>query len=1059
MRNRRGWGVLPVALLAGVVAACGGGGSGGGPWEPRIGADRFVSADPRAGDSWGAGPDRGMDENVGAGGAEEAPGDGDDRTVEEGDVYRIFADGLLLNLNAWRGLQVIDLRDLEHPQILARLEMSGTPVELYVSGTTAYVLMNDWRGYWGSRNDVEVDTFEGGVVFSVDLAEPRAPRVIERQRVPGWIHRSRLVRGGGQEALYVVAQEYDWSRDDGIRTRVQSFALSSGRLVPVSELDLGGWIADIAATPEALLVARTQGESGTSRVAVVDISAPDGTMVAGDEVEVAGRIANQFNMDLRGGVLRIVSGATRNGTFTNHLQTFDATDLRRIVPIDHETFGRGENLYATLFLDEAAFFVTYRQVDPFHAFAITPEGDATEMSQFVVSGWNDFFRAVLGQTRLIGIGTNDEDGRTMAVSLYDITDLANPDPLVARAEVEASWSWSDASWDHRAFSVLENAVQVQGPGGEVETGLVLLPYSGWEGTSGRYTAAVQIFTFSANSLTRRGSMVQGSPVHRSFQPVAEVAANLSQEDLRLFDISDPDAPAALGRVELAPNYSAVIPFGSHVLRVKQPGIWWGYFDADARARPAVVQVVPADTTIDTATPVATFEVPQQASLHKVGDSLLVAVSEVRNDATSRWSTAVEVFDLSDPLQPRSRGMLVTDLFPARSWSWYYGYGYLDARGFAGCGVSGPGYVLGAEPLAVGEALVFAVRVPERRSLGIAQTCSVEPVNDFTCWQRGMSGCVFYSGRQECTTRGGVTACSGTIERCTWSEDVGDLVCEPVDRGSIATTESCYEYEAWRYWDRYEIHVVDLRDPDAPRIASSWSAPTEEEAGGLVVDGTGLWVNHLVPVEVAGDSRPWVRYFSRRIALADPARPRVGPAVNLPGELFAVEGSALYTVDRFWRARQAQSAVARLRLEGDRAILEGYRPFSDAIVQTVATDGAGQVLVSHWNLRSQRAASAMPIQLTLLDARAAGLEPLATVPVDSWATLQDVRAGRALFQVPGGLLVFNLENPAAPWPQAFFSTKGWPSRFVVEGREILFAAGPYGIYQLDLGATNLPQPGE
>ena len=35
--------------------------------------------------------------------------------------------------------------------------------------------------------------------------------------------------------------------------------------------------------------------------------------------------------------------------------------------------------------------------------------------------------------------------------------------------------------------------------------------------------------------------------------------------------------------------------------------------------------------------------------------------------------------------------------------------------------------------------------------------------------------------------------------------------------------------------------------------------------------------------------------------------------------------------------------------------------------------------------------------------------IARTPVDSWATLKDARAGRALFQVPGGLLVFNLER--------------------------------------------------
>ncbi len=80
--------------------------------------------------------------------------------------------------------------------------------------------------------------------------------------------------------------------------------------------------------------------------------------------------------------------------------------------------------------------------------------------------------------------------------------------------------------------------------------------------------------------------------------------------------------------------------------------------------------------------------------------------------------------------------------------------------------------------------------------------------------------------------------------------------------------------------------------------------------------------------------------------------------------------------------------------------------------------------------------------------------LAEVEADSWAQLRDARSGRALFQVPGGLLVFNLDDPTAPYPQAFFATRGWPRDILVEGRQIIFAAGRYGIYAFDLDTVNL-----
>ena len=78
-------------------------------------------------------------------------------------------------------------------------------------------------------------------------------------------------------------------------------------------------------------------------------------------------------------------------------------------------------------MQNKAFFVTYLRQDPFHVFTIDDAGQCEEHNEFIVSGWNDFFRAVSDDTRLIGIGRNDENRTSnLAVSLYDITDVANP---------------------------------------------------------------------------------------------------------------------------------------------------------------------------------------------------------------------------------------------------------------------------------------------------------------------------------------------------------------------------------------------------------------------------------------------------------------------------------------------------------------------------------------------------------------------------------------------------------------------------------------------------------
>ena len=91
-----------------------------------------------------------------------------------------------------------------------------------------------------------------------------------------------------------------------------------------------------------------------------------------------------------------------------------------------------------------------------------------------------------------------------------------------------------------------------------------MPFSGYSSEAETYTAAVQIFTFSEQSLTRRGVMDHGTWVRRSFQADDTTTANLSEAELSLFDNSNPDQPLELGRAELAPNYSQFCLFNLNV---------------------------------------------------------------------------------------------------------------------------------------------------------------------------------------------------------------------------------------------------------------------------------------------------------------------------------------------------------------------------------------------------------------------------------------------------------------------------------------------------------------
>lgn len=1056
--------VLSAVALTGWIAGCSGADGLVPDPDPKPGATAFVSADGRQGEQ---SPGNGRDEDGEFGAADDSGGD--ERTVEEGDIYRVLGGDLLLNLNAYRGLQVIDFSDVSQPEVIGRARISGHPVEMYVVGSQAVVLLNNYRGYWGNRDDVSVDAYYGGMLVTIDIADPTNPQVVDTAQVPGWISTSRLTRGGGKQALFTASNNWDSES----HTEVRSFAVTGqGEIIERSFIDLGGYVADIQATPQALLVARYDWSADEyhSTVAIIDIADPDGFMIEGAEVATEGIVQNKTNMDLYKGVLRVASGGSWSGVRANHLQTWDVSDIHNPLPVDHDGFAPGEDLYGTLFLGNKAFFVTYRRVDPFHAFSISDEGVAEERAEYVISGWNDFFRPVFDEARLIGIGMNDENGQTMAVSLYDITELSNPEPFIARAEVDADHAWSEARFDDRAFSVLENAVDVAGPGGQVETGLVLLPFSGYDNARQTYVAAVQIFTFSEASLTRRGVMEHGTWVRRSFQPAHGLTANLSEATLSLFDNADPDAPAELGRVDLAPNYTDFLVFGEYGARLKYDrdyySYWWG---GNADLPPNELQIVALDEDPDNAPSLAVVQLAAGAQVHKVGD-LAVAV-EMRwvqvSDDTYGYETVLQVIDLSDPLHPRMAGSLTTDqLTPYYSdWWWYGGWGMEDCWD---CGMWYYGY--GAESAyPVGQTLVFPATVWEQEITGIEHVCYTYPEDG--SWQEecveGIDGdvhCEYYSGSITCRSLNGEPeSCYGSFERC-YTDDYGweHWTCEEVDPDSIPTRTECYDYERYRYWSHFDIHVLDLSDADDPDLLPALTMPVREEASGVLADGDDFYVSYKVPVQVKDDTRDYVRYYFKRIDLSNPGAPSIHAGVNVPGDLVAVQddGQTVFTRDYIWGDNIVESAINKLSVSGGVATLLARQRFADRMVNEMLLDGAGHALVSHrlsWyaiNADPELDWEDIRETLTVLDAVGGGLARLSEVEIDNWAWLRDATVGRALYEVPGGLLVINLDDAIAPFAQAFFPTLGWPHRVDLVGDDIIFPAGRYGIYRFDLNESNL-----
>lgn len=913
--------------------------------------------------------------------ATDTKADSTTRTIVQGDIYRVLDAGkYLLNLNPTRGLQIIDLSDPAKPFIAGRAAMSGWPVEMYSVGERAYILMDNWSEYKRvQKNGQEVlDAYHGAVVVTVDISQRSAPKIMGTTRVGNFISASRLssVTGatGSKHALYVAAQTYDNVTSDVV---LKSFAIDgAGNLKEVTSLSLGGYARTLQASGDKLMVANYQRikASGYSEISIIDISSADGIMVQGGIVIAAGEVRQKHNMHIQGNIMRIVShgvGVLGNDV-NNHVETFNIADIKKPVAIDHDTFGAGQQLFATYFMSDRAFFVTYLRKDPFHAFSISPDGQMKEESEFIVSGWNDFFVPVNANSRLLGVGHNDENNsRKLAISLYDVTNLTNKQPLLSRAEIDLSHSWSEANWDDRAFTVLEAATDVLANDGKTrETGLVLLPFVAWDATSSAYQSGVQIFSFSDSSVTRRGVMQQDTQVARSIVPdrsnlSSALALNISASELSVFGLQNLQTPVAKSRLQLVANYSQFLVMNSASgqigVRYRAADFsWWGT-QSTAQRQDTVELVALNDADGNPA--IVSIKVPEGSTMYTVDDKLVLVSTKYDEKGTL---TTVLTYDISTPTAPKLLSQFSSDqIVTANNYALYDKRICLWGR----CGGAA------AEVKVLGKNLVFVSQSNE--------TSSNADVLPYT-----------------------------------------------------------------RYNSIYGFQVLSLADATKPVLHEKLSMAKDEHAVGIVQSSAGLWVNYKKSqAELSSNGEAMAKYFVKALTLQSSGKPQLGKEVNIPGELKAVQGDQLFTIEYNWKAKVQEPSLHMLILSNDLAYLQASLNLAGQSPTKLLVDGASVFLNAYDDASYQ-------YQVSLLQLVGKDFVSKSRINMGDYVELNQVQQSKLLLQNGYGLFVYDISKLDKPVPQAYFAASSWNGKVSVTGNQIFMAAGSYGIYQFNFATVNL-----
>ncbi len=631
----------------------------------------------------------------GASASKDSADDDDDaaRAVQEADIVKLDG-GRLYALSQYGGLAIVDVSDPAHMRLLGRKRMEGMPFEMYVQNGKAYVTLNSYGRWIGDDYSGQwVDTSE---LMALDVSNPSNITELGHFDVPGEISDSRLVG----DALYLVTFEngYCWNCGQNPATIVTSFGVKSG-VTKVDQIafrapnnSYSWWRRSVSATNQRLYIGGPSwswdgnDQNRQSIIQVVDISDSAGHLKRGADVQIAGQLNNRWQMDEYDGYLRVVS-QFGNGWFWNSngvnplVQTFKINSSTSITSAGQAelTMPEPETLQSVRFDGTRGYAITARQTDPL--FTIDLSNPATPKPVGTLAMPGSIFHMEPRGDRLVGFGN---DNGSLAVSLFDVTDLAKPS-MVSRVNLGTGWAslGEDADRIHKALRVLD------------QDGTILIPYASY----GRWNdsgctapqSGIQIIDYAKTGLKLRGLAPHyGQPRRAMLLPNGHLLG-MSDRSVSTFDITSRDNPTKKGELDLSNPAYRTVETPTHIAAMTND--WWtgepmialtpreNADDANPTGKVSLSELVPRDQSYYCGY-YGAYTAWYDARLFATGSTVYLSVPVYSYDGNgSSQKVVVASIDTSNPAAPKIVGK--TEIPLSRSTYGYYGYG--------GCSVGLDGY--------------------------------------------------------------------------------------------------------------------------------------------------------------------------------------------------------------------------------------------------------------------------------------------------------------------------------------------------------------------------------
>lgn len=199
-------------------------------------------------------------------------------------------------------------------------------------------------------------------------------------------------------------------------------------------------------------------EPPTTAIHAFDIAGVQPTYLATGRID--GHTGSSFNYSEHNGYLRVASNESRfdparqQATSSNNLFVLKQNGATLDIVGEVRGFGVDERIFSSRFIGDRGYVVTFRQVDPLFAFDLSEPTAPRLAGELAIPGFSSYMHPI-DDDHLLTIGRDaDVNGRVqgLALQLFDVSDLAHPTLMHKLAYNTGAYSWSEAEYDHHAFT-------------------------------------------------------------------------------------------------------------------------------------------------------------------------------------------------------------------------------------------------------------------------------------------------------------------------------------------------------------------------------------------------------------------------------------------------------------------------------------------------------------------------------------------------------------------------------------------------------------------------------